>query len=78
MRMGGFQLEPWDVWDEYAKRSPGMVRHELWKARFRGIGLGWSRRELAVMLARLAFVLQKQVPSHQRMTKEEMSRLLNF
>jgi hypothetical protein len=78
MRLGGFEVEPWDVWADYSKRSPGMVRYELSKAKFKGKNLEWPRRELALMLAKLAFVLQKQVPRHRRMTTDEMRRLLNF
>jgi hypothetical protein len=78
MRMGGFELEPWDVWADYAKQSPTMVRVELWKERYRAVDKNWPSRQLAIRIAKMAFVLQKQVPRHKRLTKEEMEKFLDF
>jgi len=78
MRMGGMQFEEWDLWEAYAKLSPSMVRRELWKERYRALDHNWPKRMLAIRISKMAFVLQKQVPEHKRLTKDEMSQFLDF
>lgn len=78
MKLGGFYLEEWDLWDAYNKLSPSMVRRELWKEMYRALDHKWPNRMFALRISKMAFVLQKQVPDDKRLTKEEMLKFLDF
>ena len=75
MKVRGFYMEPWDLWKDYQATAPQMVRRELWKARYKYIELGWSTKLIPKKLTRLAFVLQRQIASKDKMSDWEMERL---